>query len=302
MARMNREILVPYLQDVCALQLAKKKCQDQIVDLRSDMDDIRKRAILPRPTEREREREPRFGGDGWSGVGCSAVGCAGMVFIPLFFVLAFDNNYDGWMMNLFNILLYGGALLAIGGFFIDRLLTASENKKIEAENRLRLQKWRQQSDTKKAEADAKCAPILKEIGRVEQQISMIDGLLSRAYSANLIPSRYRDLYAAVYLYDWFSTGMSDDMDMALNTYVLEQIKSRLDMIIRNQAEQIINQRTIIANQARSMNMIERNAQQMRAKVSRMNETLEKQNMYLNMIDSNVAATRYFAEQTYKKWN
>ena len=50
MARMNREILVPYLQDVCALHLAKKKCQDEIAALRAEAYSINKREVLPQPT------------------------------------------------------------------------------------------------------------------------------------------------------------------------------------------------------------------------------------------------------------
>lgn len=300
MARMNREILVPYLQDVCALHLAKKKYQDRIGALHSEIKSISKAAVLPRPANKEKVGVTGFAAVG--AIGGSAVGCGLVLAIPVLLITAFDNNYRGGLYQVADFLLTGGMLVAVICFVMHLFSKSSQNEKIEQENRLLEQKWRQQSVAKINEADAKCAPIFKEISRLEQQITVIDGLLTRIYSANLIPSRYRDLYAAVYLYDWFSTGMSDDMDMALNTYVLEQIKSRLDMIIRNQAEQIINQRTIIANQARSMNMIERNAQQMRAKVSRMNETLEKQNMYLKMIDSNVAATRYFAEEAYNKWN
>lgn len=299
MAKMNREILVPYLQDVCALHLAKKKHQDHIAKLRTEADSVRKGAVLARPAEKEKVEYTGFMGA--ASMGGSAVGCGFLLFIPLFVILAFDNNYDGWLSDLFGILVGGGALVAGVCFVLHLFSKSSRNASIARENQQNLQNWEQQSAIRKANAEARCAQISNEISGVQRQISVIDGLLSRAYSANLIPSRYRDLYAAVYLYDWFSTGMSDDMDMALNTYVLEQIKSRLDTIIRNQAEQIINQRTIIANQARTMNMIERNAQEMREKVSRMNESLEKQNMYLSMIDSNVAATRYFAEETYKKW-
>lgn len=300
MAQMNREILVPYLQDVCALHLAKRKHQEKITELRAEAVSVRSGAVLARPAERQKVTSTGFSNA--AGFGGTAVGCGLSLIIPILVISLFSNSAADGLTDIGNILIIGGALV-VGICFVPHLISkSSQNASIERENQQNLQNWEQQSAIRRANAETRCTQISNEIRDVEQQISVIDGLLAKAYSANLIPSRYRDLYAAVYLYDWFSTGMSDDMDMALNTYVLEQIKSRLDTIIQNQAVQIINQRAILANQARTMNMIERNAQEMREKVSRMNESLEKQNMYLNMIDSNVAATRYFAEQTYKKWN
>lgn len=300
MARMNREILVPYLQDVCALHLAKKKCQDEIAALRAEAYSINKREVLPQPTA------PKTGMiTGWMLVvylgGIAAVCGVVLGFWGLLVGVVDSASGDGYG-RLSDVLIIGGLITAVVGLAINVISALVHSGVEETKYQQKIEYWKQESVNRKANANAQYLRISNGIRSIEGQISVIDGLLTRAYSANLIPSRYRDIYAAVYLYDWFSTGMSDDMDMALNTYVLEQIKSRLDTIIRNQSEQIINQRTILANQARSMNMIERNAQEMRAKVSRMNESLEKQNVYLKMIDSNVAATRYFAEQTYKKWN
>lgn len=299
MARMNREILVPYLQDVCALHLAKKKYQDQIAALHAEAGAVRAGAVLRRPPMQEKVSGSVFLLGAILGGYAAVFGL--MIGVPAVFLEEIGLG-EGGLSSFGSILLVGGFITACVCGVLHLLTQPFINDRIEQKNQQDLRNWALQSSRRRASAEAQCDTISNQIRDVERQISVIDGLLAKAYNANLIPSRYRDIYAAVYLYDWFSTGMSDDMDMALNTYVLEQIKSRLDTIIRNQAEQIINQRTIIANQARTMNMIERNALQMRAKVSRMNESLEKQNMYLKMIDSNVAATRYFAEETYKKWN
>lgn len=299
MARMNREILVPYLQDVCALHLAKKKYQDKIAALHAEAGEIRTRAVLARPPMQKKESGSVYLLCAFLGGCAAALGL--LIGIPGVLIEEIGLG-SGGLGNFGSNLFVGGIIVACVCGLLHLVSTPFKNDRIDQKNQQELQNWALQSAKRKANAEAQCDKISNEISGIERQISVIDGLLARVYSANLIPSRYRDIYAAVYLYDWFSTGMSDDMDMALNTYVLEQIKSRLDIIIRNQSEQIINQRTILANQARSMNMIERNAQQMRAKVAQMNESLEKQNVYLKMIDSNVAATRYFAEETYRKWN
>lgn len=301
MARMNREILVPYLQDVCALQLTKKKQQEKLAKLHSEKDSALREAVVAMPTARATVTSSFFGK--LACVGVTSVGCSLILAVLVGIMAGLTGSIVGDDSgSLGDVLLIGGAIVAVVSFVLHLFSISIQNANIMRENQQNFQSWKKQSDIRRSKAEAICAGISNEIREIESQIHAVDGLLNKAYSANLIPSRYRDLYAAVYLYDWFSTGMSDDMDMALNTYVLEQIKSRLDTIIQNQAVQIINQRTIIANQARMANAIERNAQQMREKVARMNESLEKQNMYLNMIDSNVAATRYFAEEVYKKWN
>ena len=301
MARMNREILVPYLQDVCALHLKKKKCQDRAEELRGDCERIRHNAEnLPKPFLQSEDGSTVFGP-------LAHIGCLGLIIAFGFIILCgtgetLISGYTQTMGEDTSGLLTIGAILVVVLFVLDKFVGKKNKETIRKQNEMATIRWRRELSSRRTTAKEKSEPIMQQIEKLENEIQSIDVLLSKAYSANLIPSRYRDLYAAVYLYDWFSTGISDDMDMALNTYVLEQIKSRLDTIIRNQAEQIINQRAILANQARTMNMIERNAQEMREKVFRMNDSLEKQNMYLNMIDSNVAATRFFAEETYKKWN
>lgn len=280
MARMNRDILVPYLYDVCALHLAKKKCLEQVENLKRECERVR--------CELGNVRRPLLMAEN-TGTGYSrwiAYGCVGL--LPLFLFLGEMGLVLGFILL---------TVLCVLHLFAQ----SSKNEMVQKQNEVIMNRWKQEVAQHDMNINKKCEQINAEIENLKQEALTIDELLNNTYSANLIPSRYRDIYSAVYLYDWFSTGISDDIDMALNIYVLEQIKSRLDTIIRNQGEQIINQRAIIANQAQTMNMIECNAQQMRTKVARMGETLEKQNVYLKMIDSNVAATRYFAEQTYKKW-
>ncbi len=122
--------------------------------------------------------------------------------------------------------------------------------------------------------------------------------LDTVYAANIIPSHYRDMYAAVYLCDFFSTSRSDDLDMALNTYVLEQIKDKLDVIIEKQREAILNQRLILANQQKSLEEQRAHNDYMRQKVYQIASSIEEQNQYLAMIEGSSAATAYFAAANY----
>lgn len=138
----------------------------------------------------------------------------------------------------------------------------------------------------------------KQMENLSAERNKIAKALNEVYAANIIPSHYRDMYAAVYLYDFFSTSRSDDLDMALNTYVLEQIKDKLDVIIEKQHTSILNQRLILANQQRSLEEQRAHNAYMRQKIYQIASSIEEQNQYLAMVESNPAATAYFAAANY----
>lgn len=305
MARINREILVPYLQDICALELAKKQRQDRIGSLNTALSEA-KYAV-------QNQTAPETVHSNYQGYFLSQISRFGIVWFEWGLFVAFlvaileqlgmSSPGDG-VVTILWIVIIGvavGPILAIGAFLLRLILKGVTHIGAFGGTLQNRHQWRKQKRELKRNERSCEDSATTEIQGLNREIGDIQNLLDQAYAANLIPSRYRDLYAAVYLYDWFSTSMADDMDMALNTYVLEQIKSRLDTIIQNQTQQIINQRRIMAQQAAMNRTIEREAERMRDSVAQMNESLEKQNMYLSMIDSNVAATRYFAEETYKKW-
>ena len=102
----------------------------------------------------------------------------------------------------------------------------------------------------------------------------------------------------MYLYDFFSTSRSDDLDMALNTYVLEQIKDKLDEMIEHQREAIINQRMLMVNQQRALEEQRAYHAYMKKRARQIASSLEEQNQYLDMIKCNTAATAYFAAADY----
>lgn len=132
----------------------------------------------------------------------------------------------------------------------------------------------------------------KKMARLSIERNKIAETLSKVYAANIIPSYYRDMYAAVYLYDFFSTSRSDDLDMALNTYVLEQTKDKLDVIIEKQHTEILNQRRILAYQQKSLEEQRAHNAYMRQKVYQIASNIEEQNQYLAMVESSAAATAY----------
>ena len=130
------------------------------------------------------------------------------------------------------------------------------------------------------------------------EINRINTVLNRVYNANVIPYQYRNMYASVYLYDYFSGSREDDLALALNTFVLEQIKERLDVIIEQQSEMILNQRIMIAKQEKTIQLQQAHTAMMQNKLNQIVASNEERNQYLRMIEGNTAATAYFAAADY----
>ena len=106
------------------------------------------------------------------------------------------------------------------------------------------------------------------------------------------------MYVAVYLYDWFSTSMADDLDMALNMYVLEEIKDRLDQIIDMLYESLVNQRMMLNNQMKTLEQQEQYHTDMIDKLNRLQLSAAEHSAYLGMIEANTSAMAYFSAAEY----
>lgn len=291
MARYDREFLVPYLEDICALHLSKQRLNGMILASRDETSRINLTALRSVTAPKLEKYKTDTDGVGLGG-GFVGVLCLLAVVPSVFAALIFDMS----------ILIVSLILLVIGMTMSSRYRDAKDVVNAEIKER---------NDEKEREhALAEMAALIavkpqveaveRRIKVYEEEIRKVDMLLEQLYSVNVIPRWYRDLYPAVYLYDWFSNSRADDLDMALNTLVLEQIKDRLDAIIRNQSEMIINQRIMIANQRQCMEQAERHHQMLLSKLDRIGASVEDQKMYLSMIEANTAANVYFSAANYLK--
>ena len=303
MAKYDREFLVPYLQDICAYYLADRKLNQKINYEESRIKHYQEMRYIPKPETPHYED---------SSIGCFGLFALFFAFIGLFLLIIpiighLKVPFWGYVLGLF--------ALVSGGYVF--LLAFSSSKYTESCNE---EKRRQYDDdmsnyirnVRSAEEEREykltfIPEIRKEIVQITEERNEARHLLSLAYSANIIPNQYRNIYAAVFLYDWFSTSGANDLDMALNMFVLEEIKSKLDRIIEHQAEIILNQRIMISNQGRmidnqhqSMEMQREHRRMMQKKLDRIQATEEERLRYEKMVESNTAATAYFAWANYLK--
>lgn len=293
MAKYDRDFLVPYLEDICTLQLSKKKLEKMISTAKQEISNINYEAL----SKVDKPQYEQYKGDrDLTGVGMILLGCFLLLFSLILFFASFGAKTPLAMLFPF---LVGGV-----GIYIEfRGLTAKsrENDEIQIRNE---QKEKDHNIAEMAAlvlAEPKVNAVKSRINQYKAEIDHVDTLLNTLYNINIIPSWYRDLYPAVYLYDWFSNSRADDLDLALNTLVLEQIKDRLDTIIINQGEMIINQRIMMANQEKAMEQNSRHHQMLMDKLDKIEASNEDRKMYLRMIEGNTAANAYFSAAAYLKY-
>lgn len=290
MAKYDREFLVPYLEDICALHLSRQKLEGMMESSKQEIQEINQNALhsVP-PAQIERYRTDSDS----DGLG---TGCLGFILCGLGLVSLFASFGASSPVALILPLM----LTALGVYFSLKSFSAKDYANDD------IRKRNEESERNHALAEMaalvvvepKVNAVKNRIQTLEKEMSKIDSLLEKLYSVNVIPRWYRDLYPAVYLYDWFSNSRADDLDIALNTLVLEQIKDKLDVIIRNQGEMIVNQRVMIANQRRTMEQMELYRDEMLRKLNQIGASVEDQKMYLGMIEGNTAANAYFAAAYY----
>ncbi len=292
MTKYNREFLVPYISDICALYIAQQKLHTKILDLQRQVQECLVSYTIARPELGNTEN-----------IGCGTV--AAILFGAFWFLgpivarLVEGPPPDGMSFLLFVIMVFGGVILFLT---IKSIVERKQhNVAVSSANSRALRRYHEECAEMEKENAARRAlvPELQQnIAYYNQEYQKIEALLEKMYDANVIPLRYRDMYAAVYLYDWFIYGSSDDMDMALNTYVLEEIKDRLDVVIRNQATMILNQRCMMANQYKSLEMQKQHGEQMRKKLNQIHANQEEQLKYTKMIESDTSALVYLAGAEY----
>lgn len=294
MARYSRTFLVSYLRDICSLYYTKQKLTSLIEKCNQEAEQIplRARNSVVKP-HYENEASVSFPWQG--GCGCAmAVLC--LIWIPIAIIDSAIYINGTSPAIPFTMMIAG-----ICVFYYFRSIRKDKVNQIREANEAKLKQYEVDmwvaAEATKPDVDKICAKRDFYAAECEK----VDELLKKAYQANIIPGRYREMYAAVYLYDWFSNGLSDDLDMALNTFVLEVIKDKLDIIIKNQAEELINQRIMIANQQKSMEQQERHHRELMGKLDEIQTTEEERNSYLQMINANTATSAFYAQATYLRY-
>lgn len=291
MAKYNRDFLVPYLEDVCALYMCEEILLVRAFGVQKQIVNAEAGKTIDPPAY------PNYEGK-WTDANIGGIFGSAMFIVGALFVMSLVPWAVITIICLGTITLFGWLLIS----------TIRNIKRISDENALREIRYNSeyaQYIKKKKEIDAqneinrkKIPKLRDEFVRYNTDIKKCQEVLNQVYQANVLPMQYRNKYVAMYLYDYFKYSRLDDLDAAINTCVLEQIKDKLEEMIEMQAQTIVNQRIMIANQRMAIEEQREYANHMKQKAKMITDNLEEQNLYLSMIESNTAATAFFAAADY----
>ena len=292
MARLNREFLVPYLRDVCAVELQIIELSEKINSMQNSVRSIYDEFNCGMPYKR-RYKAPRYDLEDF----CTHVfSVCGLAIVAIVACLIFGWFKSPWCLAV----IFGSVPLGIGLIVWGRKSEQWEAEaKYEEEYQTKLKRYNE-CQKKLEQFQPKIQSYQNRAEEYQRELRGAQDLREKLYSVNVLPIQYRNVYTAVYLYRYFSTCQADDLDAVLQTFVLEEIKIKIDEVIMLEKDSILNQEIMLANQRASIESQEKHQSYMESKARQIAASQEEQNLYLDMIEANTSAAAYFAAASYYK--
>lgn len=131
-----------------------------------------------------------------------------------------------------------------------------------------------------------CAVVKSEYDKSEE-------LLNNAYSLNIIPKQFRNIYAIYYLYDFITTS-DTSLSTALLHCDLNEIKQKLDTVIKQQQKIIINQAVMVAQ---NQTIIKQNTEKLH-KLASIEQNTERAAQYSQIAANNAEACAWIGIANY----
>ncbi len=132
-----------------------------------------------------------------------------------------------------------------------------------------------------------------QLNGITAELNKASELLQQAYDVNIVPSQFRNLYAIYYLADFINTS-NESLSNALLNYNLEKIKEKLDRIIEQQEEIIINQALMTVQ---NENIMKQNEQQLRHLAS-IEQNSDRAAQYAQIAANNAEACAWIGVANY----
>lgn len=300
MANYDRQIIVPYLQDLCAMECILRNtekdiqaCNDNIARTQSSIQKIRGLHTPQRP-EQEGSMPTWIVG--------LVVGIPLIVF-GLWFWLGLNGNILADLLGIGAVLF--GAIMIISLLGVSHDLKKESSQKY-AEKMREYSRVMMENNLIRSELPALNSSLTRyhqEMSQLQTVKNNVKSLLEKMYDVNIIPRQYRNIYAAYYLYDFMSTSRETDLEKVIQTFVLEEIKQRLDNIIMQNNQILINQRVQLAMQEQQNRMVAENHREEMRNIARLEANQELQLDYQKMIAANQEVTNYIlAEDYFRKYD
>lgn len=316
MPHYNREILVPYLKDVCSAELLCRKLEQQKNANESKLRDAnyyqKNEPQIPAMPVRKNYTENVNQARKECLVGIVLVAVLSLL-LHIFYNRVYYNyvGTDTIDSLLFDII-QPFAVLGIGFFWVCGILylfgaileridaTVPDKEAYECAMK------RYQAAKEVHDRWYKNLSYYQNIAQRERRnlnackthLAEAQQLREQLYNVNVIPSKYRNAYAAYYLYDYFNTSREDDLTQVLQTMLLEEIIKRLDKIIERQEDIIIGQQRTMAMMEQQNKAAEQHRRGMMNHIAQIEQNQAQQTDYLQMIEAHERTTSFFAYATY----
>ncbi len=290
MSKLDRTFLVPYLQNLCATELHIKKLKHDIKDSEYAINRIYNEYNCAHPYPHKYKLEEITFEDIFN---TFLVSC---VLSGIILVLSIIFKWIVSPVSFFAMLSTFPILMIIT--FISRAVEKHNGQNDYDEQYAQNMVIYKECMKKLEEHRPRINELEQHIKYCTNEIQKAEMLLNELYSVNVIPMQYRGMYSTVYLHNLFSTSMEDDVIAALQLFVLEEIKAKLDHIIYMCSESILNQQIMIANQNKSLEMQQEHQAIMEQRAKEIAHNQEEQTTYMRMIASDVSSMSYYAACEY----
>lgn len=134
-----------------------------------------------------------------------------------------------------------GAILGACALVSTILDGVDNNSRLKAEYYKKLDRDAQITKNKRW-ANGQLKPVTESMGRVNEEIEIVNCKLAKVYSLDILPNQYRSYQAAKYIYD-FIISSPYDIEQAMLDFRLSNIEEKLNIIIA-QLNEIIRQNDI----------------------------------------------------------
>lgn len=266
----NRDVLNNYLNNLRTLEFAKNKLTNEKNNLEYRINSLGHKNDIP---ENLTDFETPLCGIG---------------FMAVFFIIALIINAiingDGFfsifsfIQPIVTFVLYTSPIIAI--LCVVWMIYDKVKDRERYINDIKYEEKRMKSELYEKQ---KLSDILPSI---EQDLEQTEVLLNDAYSINLIPEKYRNIYAAYFLYEYISTS-TVTLNEALFHCDLDEISRKLDVIIEQQRETIME---LARSNALNEQIVQQNEQILRNAIkSETNTALAAQYAQIAAINSNTVA-------------
>lgn len=222
----NRDVLNNYLYNVRVLEMYRNKLQKHINDLNYDISQLGNRKV---------------GDDGCGSytiedilpaLGCAGIGLVFGVIIGWLKNTGIANFFDivGFLGGLSTFVIIVSILIAIGAIIWLVIMNVKDNNEY---------KINRENDIRRVEQEIiQKNNLIHQLNSSKKEMEKINTLLKEEYSLNIIPSKFRNIYAAYFLYDFISTSTAS-LNEALLHCDLDTIQEKLDTVIQQQEEIIM---------------------------------------------------------------